>query len=672
MTAPPDLAAVDEDLLGPLAEGVGGQRQRLALGQYFTPTPLVDLVLAFCVRRADDRVLDPACGSGAFLVRAFARKRELPGDRTAAARVADLAGVDAAALPAALALHNLAIRGNGQVPRVYARDFFSIPPPDEGGPLAPVDAVVGNPPWVQQESLKATKAVLRARARAEGCVLSGRSDLHAYFWPRAARFLRPRGRLGLVTSAQWLDAGYGDALRRWLVEGFDVELILDSLAEPWFPGARVDSVVTVLRRRAADADGGAPARLVRLRRPLSELLGAGGDTRAAMARADALRDAIEAEDGDREGLRYRVRLLPRSALSAGGDGRAVARWGGALRRPAIWDRLRRATQGRWTTLGRRCRVRRGVTSGGDGYFYLRDVSDEWLARWSDDSGFRRATGAPRPSVARGALRLVTPGDDGPPIPLESAALRPAIHGPLELSLPRLEPTAVTRHLLWLDRDSARAPHAARYLARGEALGIAARPTCAERASSRRAWFDLTRPRRPGLLWTKERQFRHLVVVNEGGVVPNCRLYEIVPDDGDELWLWGGILHSSWGLLSCLVHGRPLGTEAVWSTMVGEVRGMAVPDPRRAEARDRERVEGAFRALADRPAAPMLSGAGGELGRTDRRALDDAVLGLLGVAPGGARDRLVDALHAHLGRHFDRLRRKEARAVARGRRRRQRR
>ena len=39
-------------------------------GQYETPPDVADLLLSFCLRRPNDRLLDPSCGTGAFLARA--------------------------------------------------------------------------------------------------------------------------------------------------------------------------------------------------------------------------------------------------------------------------------------------------------------------------------------------------------------------------------------------------------------------------------------------------------------------------------------------------------------------------------------------------------------------------------------------------------------------------
>ena len=41
------------------------------LGQYFTPTKVVDFIVSVVNPRAGERVKDPACGSGDFLISAF-------------------------------------------------------------------------------------------------------------------------------------------------------------------------------------------------------------------------------------------------------------------------------------------------------------------------------------------------------------------------------------------------------------------------------------------------------------------------------------------------------------------------------------------------------------------------------------------------------------------------
>ena len=89
-------ASVDPEMLGRAFESLMGNADRKAAGVYFTPHPLVarvaDEALDACrdVPRRALRVLDPACGSGAFLVYALERiaaERIAAGERGSVAEI---------------------------------------------------------------------------------------------------------------------------------------------------------------------------------------------------------------------------------------------------------------------------------------------------------------------------------------------------------------------------------------------------------------------------------------------------------------------------------------------------------------------------------------------------------------------------------------------------------
>jgi hypothetical protein len=67
--------SVPQDVIGQVFERLIPPEERHALGQYFTREDLVDIITAFCVRTPDAKVLDPTCGTGTFLLRAYDRKR---------------------------------------------------------------------------------------------------------------------------------------------------------------------------------------------------------------------------------------------------------------------------------------------------------------------------------------------------------------------------------------------------------------------------------------------------------------------------------------------------------------------------------------------------------------------------------------------------------------------
>src|ERR1700693_2270560 len=72
-----DFNEISSDIVGRVFQRLVSPEERHRWGQHFTGDDVVDLIKSFCIREADGVVLDPACGSGSFLVRAYYRKRSL-------------------------------------------------------------------------------------------------------------------------------------------------------------------------------------------------------------------------------------------------------------------------------------------------------------------------------------------------------------------------------------------------------------------------------------------------------------------------------------------------------------------------------------------------------------------------------------------------------------------
>lgn len=216
-----DLSRLDYDVIGRIFERLIDPAERHKYGQYYTRPEVVDLINAFSIRRGEDVVLDPGCGGGTFLVRAYARKRRLAPPLGHAALLEGVYGTDVSPFAANLSTINLATRDlveDANYPRVARVDFFDtaagatlmkLPSVEGPRPVAMprFDAIVGNPPYVRQEDVDdELKRKYRRVARDGGLHANGRSDLHVYFWGHALSLLKPNGRLGLLASSQWLDA----------------------------------------------------------------------------------------------------------------------------------------------------------------------------------------------------------------------------------------------------------------------------------------------------------------------------------------------------------------------------------------------------------------------------------------------------------------------------------
>ena len=239
------------DIVGGIFQKLIAPEERQKFGQYFTNEDIVDVINAFCIRRPEDIVLDPACGSGSFLVRAYHRKawlseQKLKGkSKTAQPKshnelLRGIFGCDIALFAAHLATLNMAARNiqdNDNYPFIRRGNFFEVAEQKEcfcfvpgeiiqGSkrrtavkvpvPLPELDAVVGNPPYVRQELINKAAQIKRGKTEDNvshesrlkntkehmhalcskawpGLKLTGRSDLHCYFWPVAAEMIKEGG-----------------------------------------------------------------------------------------------------------------------------------------------------------------------------------------------------------------------------------------------------------------------------------------------------------------------------------------------------------------------------------------------------------------------------------------------------------------------------------------------
>ncbi len=116
---------------------------------------------------------------------------------------------------------------------------------EEGG----FDVVLGNPPYVRMELLKAFKPYLEARYE----VVSDRADLYAYFYERGLRLLKPGGRLGYISSSTFFKTGSGRPLREYLLREERIESVVDFGDLQLFEGVTTYPAVVTLKRGPAPA-----------------------------------------------------------------------------------------------------------------------------------------------------------------------------------------------------------------------------------------------------------------------------------------------------------------------------------------------------------------------------------------------------------------------------------
>lgn len=450
-----DFAHLPQDVVGAVFERLIPPEDRHALGQFFTPETLVDLITGFCVRNAEDRVLDPTCGTGTFLIRAYDKLRTHLGVHDHSRLLGQLWGVDIAPFPAELATINLfrqRVEDTGNFPRVLNEDFFKVLtdgiyrfPPLKSDYQIPAqideripkfDAIVGNFPyisadrieqaqkgyltkvifprlveeWLQvyPEGFKFTQSNIKREfenARDKGLSLkeylskaepdlSYYSDFYVYLFWHAAAFLKPGGRMGIVTSNAWLDVGFGYGLQKFFLNNFKIVAILESRCEPWFDQAAVNTIVTIVERceNSEERDTN-PVRFVKIKQPLAQLipwdihidslnrwLGIQKIVHQVETVLQASDDTKQPFTWENDSLRVRCirqRTLRKQAQLTG----KTQKWGVFLRAPQTFFELFEQVKNRLVLLGKIAPPARGGTTRINDFFY---VTEETINNWEID------------------------------------------------------------------------------------------------------------------------------------------------------------------------------------------------------------------------------------------------------------------------------------------------
>jgi N-6 DNA methylase len=225
------------------------------------------------------KVIDPACGSGAFLIAAYdylkkeldeindriadlkGRTQELfDGDEMYDASLENeylikcLYGVDLNPESVEISKLSLWLRtltkdkpltnlddniksGNSITEFDFQEEFSEVFV--KGG----FDVVIGNPPYVEQKKIKDIKHILEEKYD----TYNSMADLYCYFYELAIKMLKTGGVMGYITSNSWLNVDYGINTRKLLNNYYIIE-IEDHNGEKIFSDAQVETNIIILKK----------------------------------------------------------------------------------------------------------------------------------------------------------------------------------------------------------------------------------------------------------------------------------------------------------------------------------------------------------------------------------------------------------------------------------------
>jgi len=190
-------------------------------------------MVSWVLKQSPERVVDPGCGSGRFSAEIVRNAPEL-----------EVWSLDLDPLQTLITRAALAVLGASNA-HVLQADYLEVHLPGSHGRTA----FVSNPPYVRHHGLTPTaKAWGAITAGKLGHRFSGLAGLHAHFFLATAQLGRP-GDVGcFVTSAEWLDVGYGSIVRSLLLNGLGGQAL--HVVEPStaaFDDAQTTAVITCFR-----------------------------------------------------------------------------------------------------------------------------------------------------------------------------------------------------------------------------------------------------------------------------------------------------------------------------------------------------------------------------------------------------------------------------------------
>ncbi len=639
-----NLGQFEYDTIGHIYEDIIPPEERHTLGQFYTPPEIVELISRLTIKKPDDVVFDPACGSGGFLIRAYnilKRYAEDSNKKTSHNKIlSQIYGVDINRFPAHLTAINLALqdlKSDTEMVNLFVDDFFNIKPGlgslfservdvrkpatsrDFGTHFAgrtKVDVVITNPPYIRQEKIKDKKKCRMHLAGVRGEYISERSDVYVYFFTHSLEFLKNDGRMGFITSDKWLTVDYGKGLQQFFLENFQIKAVV-SFGKRVFDDPLVPTCVTMVQAcESNDVRESNTVKFLRVNNMMNmeDIIG-------------LVEDDIDAGTII-ETNQYRLLAITQSEL------KYAEKWNRLLRAPGIyWEILE---NDKIAQLKDVASVSRGITTGANDFFYL---TKEQVSRWKIEEEFvRLIVKSIKQAKDLNFTRNLT---DLYILDLHSF-VESILHSKNEIStfkilsstlpesaktseLSREETIVLNRlyeeghkgvynyivHSMWeKDWGDENPPHR--------------RSTCLSHRKRNGCWFDLGTLKTPSLFAAKGYWKRVFFPLNPDRVTIDCRLYEIHSDN--ELVL-SGILNSSLSRLMRELHCRTTGG-GMAEMMVYEFEEMPVLNPTLLTTEEKVRIKREVNNLIN-------------TGEIASIALDKAILAPLGMEE-KAQD-IIDAL-----------------------------
>ncbi len=591
-----DLTQFDHDVIGKIYEKIIPQRERHDLGQYYTPKEIVELIIKTSILNANDKVLDPGCGSGGFLVGAYERLKSLKKKENVILNhnniLQQLYGIDINRFPIHLSAINLALRDlddDIKSLNLEVQDFFNINPhqdrivvefatvsgvkkvidPEKLNVPVKVDVIVGNPPYIRQEKIVNKELCRKHLKRIGSDKISNKSDIYVYFFTHATEFLRENGRLGFITSNKWLTTQYGGDLQNFFLQNYKIQAVID-FSKSVFEEVLVPTCVTLLIKCKNNEERNEnTVKFIHVKRKINL------DTLIQKLNESYEPEILYEDTGFRIISKRQKELF------------IEKKWNKFLNAPLIyWEIVSHPLMKR---LNENATISRRITTGCNKFFYIKQ-SDE--KKWGIKPDFLKA-------VAKSLRQTDSIAFEIEDTKYSVINLNKYINSKLKdlditsgkaLKLPLLPMTAKIKELSNMEifilkslyEDGYRGLY--KYIIHnmwekdwGSQIVPQLRPTCKANRKKNRCWFSLGKLLVPDLMIPETCWERIFVPMNMSELVADRNLYDVYLSGQLDKELVAAILNSSLFKLIREIDGRITGGGAS-RVVIYEVENMKIPDP----------------------------------------------------------------------------------------------